>query len=169
MPQAFAASIVHGKLDPQTFASAVNGLDLAIVIDLASENGVFGDIQLSLRQITRLSRAYHPFKRLLARELLLDPEGKDFEAQLAAAIAILHDPERPATLAQLVQLTKLNYSLDDIKALTYSGREAIIVSDPVNKHDFEQQFGTMTMADINTIAADIGAAILLLTQSRCRG
>ena len=163
MPQSFADKIVRGELTPQVLDSAVNGLDLAIVIDLATEGGVFEDVVLSLIQIARLSRGvYTPLKTILARELLLNPEGDDFESQFAAAVAVLNDPERPATLAQLTQLTKLDYSLDDIRALTYSGREAIIVSNPIDKHDFEQQFGALTMEQINTTAAEIGPLFFYL-------
>lgn len=162
MPQDFADEIVSGELTPQILHSAVKGLDLAIVIDLATEAGVFEDIILSLMQISRLSRGYTTLKTLLARELLLDPEGEDFEAQFAAAVEVLNHPDRPATLAQLVQLTKLNYSFADIKALTYSGRDAIIVSDTIDKQDFEQQFGISAMAEVNTIAAEIGPLFFYL-------
>ena len=163
MPPSFADEIVRGELTPQVFDSAVNGLDLAIVIDLATEGGVFANMILSLIQIARLSRGvYIPLKTTLARELLLDPEDDDFEAQFAAVVAVLNDSERPATLAQLTQLAKLDYSLDDIRALTYSGREAIIVSNAIDKPDFEQQFGALTMEQINTVAAEIGPRFFYL-------
>ena len=163
MPPSFADEIVRGELTPQVLDSAVNSLDLAIVIDLATEGGVFEDVVLSLIQIARLSRGvYMPLKTMLAKELLLDPEDDDFESQFAAAVAVLNDPERPATLAQLMQLTKLDYSLDDIRALTYSGREAIIVSNAIDKPDFEQQFGALTMEQINTTAAEIGPLFFYL-------
>ena len=156
MPYDFAVEIIHEELTPQLLDSIAKGLDLAIVIDLTTEGMVFANFILSLGQVMRLSRGHMPLKQMLGRELLLDPNREDFDQQFAAAVAVLNDPDQPATLAQLVQLIKLGYSLDEIKALTYSGRDAIIVTNPVDKSEFEQQFADPTVDEINSIAAERG-------------
>ena len=156
MPHNFAVEIIREELTPPLLDAVVNGLDLTIVIDLTTEGMVFANLVLSLAQVSRLSRVPTPLKQMLGRELLLDINSKDFDQQFAAAVAVLNDAEQPATLAQLVQLTKLGYSLEGIKALTYSGRDAIIVSNPVDKDDFERQFIAPTLDEINSITAEIG-------------
>ena len=163
MTRDFADTIYFAELSPEIFSSVVNGLDLAVVIDLMTEGGVFDDIVLSLSQVARLSRfGDRSIKKMLGREMLLDPASDDFEEQFAAAVALLNDPDNPATLAQLVKLIKLEYSLDDIKALHYGGRDAIIVSNALDKEDFEEQFGVLTMDEINNIVDEIGPLFFYL-------
>lgn len=156
MPHIFAEQAIAEALTPELLAAITVGLDLAIVIDLTMECDVFGAIFLSLAQVARLSRGVYPLKELLAQELLLDTRAPDFEQNFSAMVAVLNDPERPVTLAHLSKLLKLDYTLAEINALTHEGREAIILSNAIDKEDFEEQFAVTSIEDINAIAARSG-------------
>lgn len=163
MPQVVADELIAGQLTPELLDRTVDGVDLEIVIDLMVEPGIFGDFVLDLIHISRLSRGAIPLSHLLGRELLLDVEADDFAQQLTEYLSVIDDPINPASLFQLVQLTRLEFPLAEIKQLSYAARDAIIVSNPVNRDDFIDMFGLTDIDDINIMVADTGPLVLQLT------
>ena len=162
MPQVVADELIAGQLTPELLDRTVDGVDLEIVIDLMVEPGIFGDYVLDLIHISRLSRGAIPLSYLLGRELLLDVEADNFAQQLTEYLSVIDDPINPASLFQLVQLTRLEFPLAEIKQLSYAARDAIIVANPVNRDDFIDMFGLTDITDINTIVADTGPLVLQL-------
>ena len=162
IPRELADLLIAEQLTPELLQATVDGVDLAIVIDLMTEPGIFGEYVLDLIHINRLSRGPTPLNHLLGRELLLDVNADDFEQQLTEYLTVVTDPINPASLFQLVQLSKLEFSLAEIKQLSYGARDAIIVANPVNRDDFIDKFGSVDIDEINILVADIGPLVLQL-------
>ena len=162
IPRELAEILIAEQLTPKLLASTVNGVDLAIVVDLMTEPGIFGDYVLELVHISRLSHGPTPLSYLLGRELLLDVEADDFEQQLTEYLAVVNDPINPASLFQLVQLTRLEFPLAEIKQLNYDVRDAIIVANPVNRDDFIDKFGVDNLDEINYLVDTTGPLVLQL-------
>ena len=162
IPQAVAYELIDGQITPELLERTVDGVDLEIVIDLMVEPGIFGDYVLDLIHISRLSRGAIPLSYLLGRELLLDVEADDFAQQLTEYLSVIDDPINPASLFQLVQLTRLEFPLAEIKQLSYAARDAIIVANPVNRDDFIEMFGLPNVTDVNIMVANTGPLVLQL-------
>lgn len=162
IPQRVADELIAEQLTPELLQATVNGVDLEVVVDLMTEPGIFGDYVLDLIHISRLSRGPTPLSYLLGRELLLDVNADDFEQQLTEYLKVVNDPINPASLFQLVQLTRLEFPLAEIKQLSYQARDAIIVANPVNRDDFIDKFGIDTLNDVNYLVDNTGPLVLQL-------
>lgn len=162
LPAQVANELIQGELTPKILASSTNGLDLAMLVDLMLEPGVFGNIVPSLLQLARLSRERKPLKHLLGRELLLDPTDDGFDARFTEVLAVLNADKRPASLFQVVQLRKLGFSLAEIRDMSWYAREAIIIANPVDKTDFEEQYGLTSTPKINTFVEMSGPTVFFL-------
>lgn len=157
-----ANEIITEQLTPELLKSTVDDVDLAVVVDLMVEPGILGNYILDLVHVSRLSRGPLPLSYLLGRELLLDVDADDFAQQLEQYIALLDDPNNPASLFQLVQLTRLGFSLVEIKQLSYAARDAIIVANPVNRDDFIDTFSLDDVAEINRLVNNTGPLVFQL-------
>lgn len=104
----------------------------------------------------------------LAIELGLEVESADFANHLKTIEDMVNHSQNPASLFQIVQLSRLGFTLEEISGLSYDARDAIIISDPENKDDFiaklktSLSISTFDAAKINTITHVRGALVFIL-------
>ena len=129
-----------------------------------------GDQHISANPLLILVRRYGQRDTLaaLAAELELKVDSAGFEVLLKDIENLVNNPQHQASLFQIVQLSRLGFSLEEIKMLSYDARDAIIVSNPEEKADFVAKLKeTLGIAgfdaeDINTIVAETGALVFML-------
>lgn len=145
---ALAQLLVNDQVRPELDDSLIN-LPASVTIDLLTEPGIIGDYVLTPYQ---LESSDEPLE-YLARELEIDADSLEhLDAKLAMSednwlqrvVELLDDPDSPATLFQVTQLRRLGFSFDEINALSYLAREAIIVSGYENREIFVEQHGDLS-------------------------
>ncbi len=131
----------------------ISGYDPAVYIDILIERGIIGDFSPSVFQI----EASVELEDRIAEELGLGLDSKEFEQ----VIDILHDSSEPASFFQIVQLSRLGYSLEEIAQLSYYAREAVIVSGYGDRASFVNAHGT-DMEALNESEGETGPLVFYL-------
>lgn len=170
-------------------------LDLAMAVDLTHEPGIllpdFSEdflryalkerlssalfmqlngqhLPTSALQTIELASGQQDILKSLAIELGVEAKSDDFSNLLTEIEDIINDPQQPASLFQIVQMSRLGFSLDEIRALSYDACDAIIVSDPTNRDDFIVKatargwFKSFNTRAINEAIASTGALAFFL-------
>lgn len=147
---ALARLLINDQIHPELDNSLIN-LPASITIDLLTEPGIIGDYVLTPYQ---LEASDEPLE-YLARELEIDADSLEhLDTKLAMSAEednwlqkvaeLLDDPDSPATLFQVTQLRRLGFNFDEISALSYLAREAIIISTYENRDIFVERHGELS-------------------------
>ena len=163
------ANVEHQPLPIDSEARTIGELDWAIAVNLMAEKGVLGPGFVNLPQIVDSQAASHQkAQQMLLFELRGKQEGGDeFWQQVQA---ILNNTRKRGSLFQIKQLLNLDFPLDEIAALSYWARDAIIISDPASRNAFLRASQALLNTDgfdskaINKIVADVGPLIFMLQQ-----
>lgn len=156
----------HQPLAVDSATHRIGDLDAALIVDLLSEGGIVKpEVVDPLHLLDINQQLQKNVKQLLLYEMLGDRNAEDF---LQEVVDLLNAPREAASLFQIVQLLRLGFSFDDIKALSYWAREAIIVSNHASKESFTgsviltlDTFG-FSAAAVNGVVADVGPLVFML-------
>lgn len=149
----------------------IGAIDMKMAADLMQENGVVVSGRVSPRYI--IDSKYHQQQDILDalwEELGFDQDSSDFAERVAEVENILNDPQRPVSLFQIVQLTRLGFPMAWIRAFTYATCDAIIIASPPNRDKFVASVvSDLGMQDfaidrLNAVVAEKGELVLMLLQ-----
>lgn len=148
-------------LDIDWQARKIGDLDLAMAIDLVSEAGVLMPHGVSSTMIADPEQhKQNNVMLFLSNELGCIGTDADRFAFLAEVAEVLNDPQQPASLFQVAQLTRLGFSLEEIRALSYNTRDAIIIGDFNDREHFVQELTErLDTADLSTALAELHAMV----------
>ena len=163
---ALAQVLVNDQVQPELDNSLLH-LPASVTIDLLTEPGIIGNYVLTPYQL----EAFDDTVEYLANELEVDADSLEhLDAKLAMTdednwlhkiAELLDNPESPATLFQVTQLRRLGFSFNEIGALNYFAREAIIVSGYENREVFAENHGEPS-AKINSFVNKSGPLVYRL-------
>ena len=148
-----ANALLTQKVLPEPDSGLALDLDTALLVDLLSEPLI---INASIPSPYQLERSDSPVTEYIADEMLTT--WAEVGEQV---IALLNDKDNPASLFQIVQLVRIGFTLDEIIAMTYATRDAVILANPVSKSSFIAAEGEDISA-WNTLIAEKGALTFLL-------
>ena len=130
----------------------ISGYHPVFLFDLLSELGIIGNFAPSVYQAEAFD-----LEEVVASELGTAVSSDAFEE----AIAMLTAKDNPASLVQITQMSRMGYSLEEISALSYPAREAIIVSGHHSREAFANQHGT-DIAELHEILEKTGELVFFL-------
>ncbi len=95
-------------------------------------------------------------------------DSAEFAAHLAVIEGLANHPQHKASLFQIVQLDRLDFTLEEIRMLSYDARDAIIISNPDEQRDFLAKIrASLGIKDFNSqeikeIEAKTGPLVFML-------
>ncbi len=122
-----------------------------LYFDLLAEPGVIGDFVPSVYEVEAFD----------LETFIMAEAGEETHPELVHDL--LNREHNPASLVQIVQLSRMGYRGEQIAALTYAAREAIIVSGDYSRDAFADRHGT-DIAALNELVAETGELVFFLLQ-----
>lgn len=131
------------------------GHNPAFAVDLLCEPGIIGDTFATVYQIEALQ-----IDDFVAEEMGgIEVDSDKFTDMLK----LLNDSENPASLLQIVELTRRGYSLAEIAALSYAARDSIIAIEGMERTSFASRYGKDVLK-LNKIVEERGPLVFYLLQ-----